>query len=56
MNYGWQGNRTGRPAIRIRGHGAERSPEALAQLGRNLKSEIAISSFPWIRNPNLPWV
>jgi hypothetical protein len=24
--------------------------------GRNLKSEIAISSFPWIRNPNLPWV
>jgi len=24
--------------------------------GTNLKLEIAISSFPWIKNPNLPWV
>lgn len=24
--------------------------------GRNLKSEMPISSFPWTRKPNLPWV
>ncbi len=46
----------GTPTEHRRLHSCHSQPRVFVHCGRNWKSEIAISSFPWIKNPNLPRV